>query len=91
MDGGGRRGRNGGSSGSARHQDDTLGCWWEAVPPLCLFFRFVLGGDDGSKGFRGVQPGRHVGQDACETHVVLWGRLGRRGKVDIYIALESDA
>ena len=91
MDGRGRRGLNGGSGGSACHQDDALGCWWEAVPPLCLFFRLALGGDNGVERFRGVQPGRHVGQDARETQVVLWGQLGRRGKVDVCPALESDA
>ena len=91
MDGGGRRGRNGGSSGSARRQDDALGCWWEAVPPLCLFFRLAMGSNDGAERFRGVQPGRHVGQDNRENQVVLWGRLGRRGKVDVCPALEPDA
>ena len=91
MDGGGRRGRKRGSGGSARCQDDALSCWWEAVPPLCLFFRLALGGDDMSERFRGVQPGRHVGQDARETQVVLWGCLRRRGKVDVCPALEPDA
>ena len=91
MDGGGRRGQNVGSGGSACRQDDALGCWWEAVPPLCLFLRFALGGDDGEDRFRGVQPGRHVSQDALETQVVLWGRLGRLGKVDVYPTLEQDA
>ena len=77
MDGGGRRGRNGGSSGSARRQDDALGCRWEAVPPLCLFLRLALGGNDGTERFGGIQLGCHVGKDARETQVVLWGRRGR--------------
>ena len=38
-----------------------------------------------------MQPGRHVGQDARETQVVLWGRLGQRGKVDVCPELEPDA
>ena len=38
-----------------------------------------------------MQPGCHVGHDACETQVVLWGQLGRRGKVDVCPALEPDA
>ena len=79
MDGGGRRGRNGGSGGSTRRQDDALGCWWEAVPPLCLFFRLALGGDGGRECFGGMQLGRHVGKDARETQVVLWGRSGQLG------------
>ena len=91
MDSGGRRGRNGGSGGSACRQDDVLGCWWEAVPPLCIFFRHALVGDNGAERFRGVQPGCHVGQDARETQVVFWGRIGQRGKVDVYPALEPDA
>ena len=90
MDGGGRRGRNGGSGGSARRQDDALGCWWEAVPLLCLFLRLALGGDDGVERFRGVQPGRHVGQYSRDTLVVLWGWLGRRGNVDVYPELKPD-
>ena len=84
MDGGGRQGRNGGSGGSTCRYDDTLGCWWEAVPPLCLFFRLALGGDNGAERFRGVQPGSQVGQYTHETQVVLWGRLGWLGKVDVY-------
>ena len=91
MDSGGQRGRNGGSGGSTRHQDDALGCWWEAVPLICLFFRLALGGNNGAERLRGVQPGRPVGQDACETLVVLWGRLGWHGEVDVCPALEPDA
>ena len=41
--------------------------------------------------FRGVQPGFHVGQDARETHVLLWIRLGWRGEVDVCQTLEPDA
>ena len=51
----------------------------------------MLGGDDGADRFLSVQPGRHVSQDARETHVVLWSRLGRRGEVDIYTTTEPDA
>ena len=91
MDGGGQRGQNGGSGGSPRRQDDALGYWWEVVPPLCLFLRLELGGNGGAERFCVVQPGRHVGQDARETQVVLWGWLGRLGKVDICPALEPDA
>ena len=91
MDGGGGQGRNGGSGGSAFCQDDALRCRWEAVPPLFLFFRLVLSGDERAERFRGVQPGCHVVQDACETQVVLWGRLGRRGKVYACPAFEPDA
>ena len=91
MDVGGRRGRNGGSGGSACRQDDVLGCCWEAVPPLGLFSRLVLGGDDGAERFQGVQPDCHVGEDARETHVVLWIWLGRRGEVDVCTTLEPDA
>ena len=87
----GRRGRNGGSGGSAFRQNDALGRWWEAVPPLGLLFRLALGGDDRADLFRGVQPVRHVGQDARETHVVLWSRLGRRGEVDVCPTKEPDA
>ena len=79
MDGGGQRGRNGGSGGSARRQDDALGCWCKAVPPLCLFFRLALGADDGTERFVGIKPGCHVNKDACETQVVLLVRSGRLG------------
>ena len=37
-----------------------------------------------------MQPGCHVGQDACDTHVVLWGRLGRREEVDVCPPAEPD-
>ena len=79
MDGEGRRGRNGGSGGSALRQDDALDCWWEAVPPLCLFLHLALGGYNGTERFRGMQPGRHVGKDACETQMVLWCQCGWLG------------
>ena len=79
MDGGGRRSWNGGSGGGACRQYDVLGCQWEAVPPLCLLFRIVLGGDDGTERFGCMQPGRNVGKDARETQVLLWGRSGRLG------------
>ena len=46
-------------------------CWYEAVPPLCLFFHLAMGGNDGAERFHGVNPGRHVGQDSRETTVVL--------------------
>ena len=68
-----------------------MGCWWEAVSPLCLFFRLALGGNEGAERFRGVQPVHQVGQDACETHVVLWGRLGQRGEVYVCLTSEPDA
>ena len=67
MDGGGRRGRNGGSGGGAHRQDDALGCLWEAVPPLCLLFRLALSGEDRTERFDCMQPGRNVGKDARET------------------------
>ena len=91
MDCGRRQGRNGGSGGSARCQDDALGYWWETVPPLGLLFRLALGGDGGAERFHGVQLGRHVGQDSRETHVVLWSRLGRLGEVDVCPMTELDA
>ena len=75
----GRRGWNGGSGGGDYRQDDTLGCWWEAVPPLCLLFCFALGGNNGTECFGCMQPGRHVGKDSHETQVVLWGRRGNLG------------
>ena len=53
-------------------------------------FRLALGGDDGVERFCGMQLGRHVSQDAHEIQVVLWGRLGRLGKVDVCPALEPD-
>ena len=68
-----------------------MGFWWEAVQPLCLFFRLTLGGDDGVEHCCGMQPGHHVSQDTCETQVVLWGRLGRLGKVDVCPTLKPDA
>ena len=79
MDEGGRRGRNGVSGGGACRQDEALGSRWEAVPPRCLLFRLALGGNDGTEHFSCMQPGRHVGKDARETQVVLWGRRGRLG------------
>ena len=91
MEGGGLRGQNGGSGGSARRQDDTLGCWWEAVPPLCLFFRLALGGANGTDRFGGMQLGHYVGKDACETQVILWVRRGRLGYVYVCPSLETDA
>ena len=83
--------RNGGSGGSACHQDDALGHWLETVAALGLLFRLALGKDDGAERFCGVQPGRHVGHDAHETHVVLWNLIGRRGEVDICPMTEPDA
>ena len=38
-----------------------------------------------------MQPGRHIGHDARETHVVLLGRLGRRGEVDVCPKTKVDA
>ena len=58
---GGRIVQNGGSGGSASCQDDALGYWWEAIPPLFLFFRLKLGGDDGLERFRSVNPGLYIG------------------------------
>ena len=91
MDYGRRQGRNGGSGGSAHRQDDALGRWWETVPPLGILFHLALGGDNRADRFCGVQPGSHVGQDACETHMVLWRQLGWRGEVDVYPTKEPDA
>ena len=90
MDWGRRLSQNGGSGRSARRQDNPMGRWWETVPPLGILLRLPLGGDNGSERFRGVQPGHHVGQDACETHVVLWSRLGRRGEVHVCPTTEPD-
>ena len=90
VDCGRRRGRNGGYISSARRQDDALGRWWETVPPLGLILRLALGSDDGVERFYGVKPGRYLDQDACETHVVLWIRLGRRGEVDVCPMTEPD-
>ena len=66
-----RRGWNGGSVGSACREYDVLGRWWEMVTPLGLLLRLTLGGNDGVERFCSLQPGIHVGQDACETHMVL--------------------
>ena len=88
MDGGGRQGQNGGSVGIARRQDDVMGCWWEEVPPFCLLFCLTLDGNNGEERFCSVQPSYHIGQDPCETHVVLWIRLGQCGEVDICPTLE---
>ena len=60
-------------------------------PTLWYLFRLTLGSDDGAEPFRGVQPGRHVGQDSRETHVVLWSRLGWREEVDVCPTTEPDA
>ena len=49
VDCGRRRGRNGGYVGSSCRQDDALGRWWEAVPPIDLLFRLALGGVDGAE------------------------------------------
>ena len=91
MDGTGWQGRNGGSIGGARRQDDALGFWWEAVPPLCLLFCLALGGNDWTERFGCMQPGRHVGKNARETQVFLWGRRGRLWEVYFYPSLELDA
>ena len=77
VDGGRRRGRNGGSGGGSRRQYDALDCRWETVPPLCLLFRLALGGNDGTERFGCMHSVRHVGKDACKTQVVLWGRRVR--------------
>ena len=68
-----------------------LGRWWETVPPLGLLFHLALGGDDRSELLCGVQPGRHIFQDAHETHVVLWRRPGRSGEIAIYPTTEPYA
>ena len=52
--------------------------------------RLALGSDNGTERFRGVQPGRHIGQGARDTQVVLWVRLGWIGKFDVCSALEPD-
>ena len=91
MDFGRRQSRTGGSDGSACRHDEVLGRWWETVTTLGILFRLALGGDDGAERFRGVQPGCHVDHDACDTHVVLSIRLGRRGEVDVYPMTEPDA
>ena len=77
MDGGGRQGQNRGSGGGALRQDDALVCRWEAVPPLCLLFHLAMGGNEGTERFGCMNPGRHVGKDARETQMVLWGRRGQ--------------
>ena len=91
VDGGRRRDRNGGSGGGACHQDDALGCRWEAVPPLCFLVHLALGGDDGTERFVYVQPGRDVCKDVCETHVVLWGWRGWLWQIHVCPLLELDA
>ena len=68
-----------------------MGRWWEAVLPLGLLFRLALGGEDGEERFRGVQPVHDVGQDARETHVVLWSQLGRRGEIHVCPTTEPNA
>ena len=60
------------------------------VPSFGLIFRLALGGDDWVEHFCGVKPGRYVGQDARETHVVFWIRLGRRGEVYVCSTTEPD-
>ena len=61
------------------------------VPPLGLRFRLALVGDDRAERFYGIHPGFQLGQDTCETHVVLWSRLGRHGEVDVCPTTETDA
>ena len=61
------------------------------VSSLGLLFRLALDSDNGAEHFRGVQPGRHVGQYARETHVVLWGWIGPHGEVDVCPTTETDA
>ena len=91
MNRGGRKGRNGGSGGGARRQDDALGCRWEAVPPLCLLFRLVLGGDDGTERLGYMQPVSNIGKDISEIQVFFWGRRGRLWQIHVYPSLEPDA
>ena len=42
------------------------------VPFLCL----TLGNNNVTERFCSVQPGCHVGQDARDTGMVLWGQIG---------------
>ena len=67
-----------------------MGCWWEAVPTPLPLFRLTLDRNDGVERFYDVQPGCHFGQYARETQVVLWGRLGWCGEVDVCPTLETD-
>ena len=50
-----------------------------------------MSGDKGAERFCGVQPCRHIGQDARETHVVLWSRLGQHGEVNFCPTTKLDA
>ena len=91
MDGGRRRGWDGGPGGGARREDDTLGSGWEAVPPLSFLVHLALGGNDGTESFGCVQPGCDVCEDVREAHVVLWVRRGRLLQVHVCPSLEPDA
>ena len=77
MDGGGRRGQNGGYGDGARRQDEALGCQWEVVPPLYILFRLALGSDDGTERFGCMQTGRHVSKDARDTYMRTWMCMAR--------------
>ena len=79
MDGGRRRGLNGCSIGSSFRQNDALVFQWEAGPALCIFFHLALGDNNGTERFGSMQPVFHVGKDARETQVVLWGWYGWLG------------
>ena len=91
VNGGRRRGLNGGSGGGASRQDDALGCRWEAVPPLCLILHLALGGDDETKCFGCMHPGCNFCKDVRETQVALWGRHGRLWQIHVCPLLEPDA
>ena len=91
MDGGRRRGWDGGPGGGAPGDDDALGSGWEAVPLLSLLFYLMLGGDDGTESFGCVQPGCDVCEDIHEAHVVLLGLRGWLWQVHVCPSLEPDA
>ena len=40
--------------------------------------------------FCGLQTGCHVGQDDCETRMVLWDQLGWHGQVGVFLPTEPD-
>ena len=75
-----RKDQNGGSVGSACLQNDALGRRWEKVPPLGLISASRWAA---TMGWSNSAVCNLVSKDAHETHVVLLGRFGRRGEVDV--------
>ena len=91
MDGGRRRGWDGGPDCGTRREYDALGSGWEAVPPLSFLVHLKLGDDDGIESFGCVQPGCDVCEDVREAHVVLWSRRWHLWQVHVCPSLEPDA